>query len=98
MRIGMPAASFGDSVGAAPEFAHVDNVTLIEPPFGDIANLNYLNCATFLYGDDQLFIGRLADGMSEALELPRAFPSHQFRDQLDRCNAYQSYAALFRSI
>ena len=36
---GMPIVS--TTVGAAREFAHINNVLLVEPPFGDVTNLNF---------------------------------------------------------
>ena len=85
-------------VGAAREFSHLSNVLLIEPPFGDITNLNYLNLEKYVQGENEDFDARLARVMGDSLKHKRISPSIELRNQLDRNHAYQSYLSLVKTI
>ena len=93
---GMPIVA--TDVGAAREFSHLSNVLLIEPPFGDITNLNYLNLEKYVQGENEEFDARLAQVMSDSLKHQRISPSIELRNQLDRSHAYQSYLSLVKTI
>jgi glycosyltransferase involved in cell wall biosynthesis len=93
---GMPIVA--TDVGAAGEFSHLSNVLLIQPPFGDITNLNYLNLEQFIQGENEEFDARLAQVMSDSLKHKRIPASVELRNQLDRSHAYQSYLSLVETI
>lgn len=94
--VGLPIVS--TNVGAAQEFENVGNVVIIDPPFGDVTNLNCFNLSDFVYGDDQGFVLRLADGLSAAAKLGRMTVADEFRERLSRSAAYGRYAELFGAL
>lgn len=82
-------------VGSAYEFEGFDSVEIVEPPFGDIALLNYRNLGDFVYGADAAFNDRLAGSMIKMASLRRAAINIPLAEQIDREIAYRAYAEIF---
>jgi glycosyltransferase involved in cell wall biosynthesis len=93
---GIPIVS--TNVGAAQEFEDIGNVMLVSPPFGDVTNLNSLNLAKYVYGNDEDFITRLFTALDKAMTLDRIPVNSSFHQQLDRAKAYEAYSELFLSV
>lgn len=93
---GIPIVS--TNVGAAQEFEDIENVMLVSPPFGDVINLNSLNLAKYVYGNDEDFIARLCTALDKAMTLDRIPVNSNFHQQLDRAKAYEAYSELFLSV
>ena len=85
-------------VGSAYEFEGLDNVGIVEPPFGDIAFLNYKNLGDFVYSEDKAFQNRLTAAMINMTRIRRYPINDIFLGQLDRKNAYQKYSEMFSGI
>ena len=85
-------------VGSAYEFEGFDNVEIIEPPFGDIALLNYKNLGDFVYGEDKAFQNRLTAAMINMARIRKGPVNDILLRQLDRKNAYQKYSEMFSGI
>ena len=85
-------------VGSSNEFECFENVEIIEPPFGDIVELNYWNQKYFLYGEDISFQSRLANAMIKHSVTKRSFMTMPLTDRFDRDIAYQKYAEVFAEI
>ncbi|WP_343293743.1 glycosyltransferase [Vandammella animalimorsus] len=84
-------------VGSAYEFSSFDGVEITEPPFGDIALLNYRNLGSFVYSDDPNFQRVLAESMSRVLGHRRKACNVSLASKLDRKHAYQKYMHAFRN-
>lgn len=92
---GMPIVS--TRVGAMQEFENIENILPLSPPFGDVTNLNHLNLAKYVYGNNEDFIARLATALDKAMTLDRIPVNTLFCQQLDRAKAYEAYSELFIS-
>ena len=82
-------------VGSAYEFEFLDNVEIAEPPFGDIASLNYKNLGDFVYGEDEYFENRLAVAMIKMAGIRRNAVNDVLVERLDRKYAHQKYSQMF---
>lgn len=85
-------------VGSAYEFETFDNVVVIEPPFGDITQLNYKNLGDFVYGEDAVFENRLAEAMVKVSRTRKSGVSFSIAEQIDRGRAYASYVDMFAEV
>jgi len=85
-------------VGSAYEFENLDNVEVVEPPFGDIALLNYRNLGDFVYGEDADFENRLAESMIKMAGVRRNTVNISLAEELDCQIAYQKYSDYFLDI
>jgi glycosyltransferase involved in cell wall biosynthesis/glycogen synthase len=93
---GMPVVA--TKVGAALEFYDIENVLLVEPPYGDITSLNYRNLAQIINERNEAFISRLAQAMITAAKMPRVKPSEAQLARLERENAYKTYIDLYKAL
>ena len=93
---GMPVVA--TKVGAALEFYDIENVLLVEPPYGDITSLNFRNLAQIINERNEAFISRLAQAMITAAKMPRVKPSEAQLARLERENAYKTYIDLYKAL
>ncbi|WP_236213264.1 glycosyltransferase [Metapseudomonas otitidis] len=82
-------------VGSAYEFEDFCRVEIIEPPFGDIALLNYKNLGDYVYSEDVVFEERLANAMIKVAGQKREGVSIRLAEKLDRRVAYCKYYDIF---
>lgn len=82
-------------VGSAYEFEDFSRVEIIEPPFGDIALLNYKNLGDYVYSEDVVFEERLANAMIKVAGQKREGVSIRLAEKLDRRVAYCKYYDIF---
>ena len=83
------------NVGAAYEFAGHPGVEVIDPPFGDITELNYRNLGRFIYEEHPHFNDNLAAAMLRAAGNKRRFINTDLAKRFDRQRAYARYTDLF---
>ena len=83
------------NVGSAYEFEGHSRVKIVQPPFGDITNLNFQNLGHYVYGEDEGFIASLADAMRTVVRHPRGVIDTDLAASFDRRLAYARYAEIF---
>jgi glycosyltransferase involved in cell wall biosynthesis len=84
-------------VGAATAFEGAESVFLVPPPFERIEELNPARIRQFAWSDDDVFVGRLADGMRLAARAPRQrrrLPDATM-DMLSAARAYDAYVRMY---
>jgi glycosyltransferase involved in cell wall biosynthesis len=82
-------------VGSAYEFEGHPRVEIVQPPFGDIAALNFRNLGEYVYSENQDFEKSLATAMDKMAGLPRASIDTHLVTALNASEAYQRYATVF---
>jgi glycosyltransferase involved in cell wall biosynthesis len=96
MANGLPSVM--TDVGSAYEFYGNERTEIIQAPFGDITQLNYLNLGQYIYGGDPEFEKRIVIAMIKASGKPRLGIDEYLRKKLDREVAYKKYATYFSEL
>jgi len=91
---GLPAVI--SRVGSAADFAGIEGVTLLDPPFASIVDLDHHSLGQLLHGDHRDFVERLARAMiATRLRPVRPVLDAAQRRALDRDGIIASYYRLF---
>jgi len=85
-------------VGSSYEFYGNERIEIIQPPFGDITKLNFLNLSQYVYCSNTAFEKQLANAMIKASGKPRLGIDEYLRKKLDREAAYKDYALFFSEV
>ena len=96
MANGLPAVM--TDVGSAYEFYGNERTEIIQTPFGDITQLNYLNLGQYIYGHNAEFEKSIAIAMIKASGKPSLGIDEYLTKKLDREVAYKKYATCFSEL